>query len=76
MTQTQYIIGRKLNILELGKTLGNISDAWRSCRTTLNPSRFKQMAATRPVGPAPTTILSFLFPAMGFLLLFYIYLLT
>jgi len=29
MTQTQYIIGRKLNILELGKTLGNISDACR-----------------------------------------------
>jgi len=29
MTQTQYIIGRKLNILELGKALGNISDACR-----------------------------------------------
>ena len=29
MTQQQYIIGRKLNILELGKTLGNISDACR-----------------------------------------------
>jgi transposase InsO family protein len=29
MTQRQYIITRKLNILELGKTLGNISDACR-----------------------------------------------
>ena len=29
MTQTQYIINRKLNILELGKTLGNISEACR-----------------------------------------------
>ncbi len=29
MTQTQYIINRKLNILELGQTLGNISDACR-----------------------------------------------
>jgi len=29
MTQTQYIIGRKLNILELGETLGNISQACR-----------------------------------------------
>ena len=29
MTQQQYIIGRKLNILELGKTLGNISEACR-----------------------------------------------
>ena len=33
MTQTQYIIGRKLNIPELGKTLGNISDAGRSKRS-------------------------------------------
>lgn len=29
MTQQQYIISRKLNILELGKTLGNISEACR-----------------------------------------------
>lgn len=29
MTQQQYIIGRKLNILELGSTLGNISEACR-----------------------------------------------
>ena len=29
MTQRQYIIIRKVNILELGKTLGNISDACR-----------------------------------------------
>lgn len=29
MTQNQYIIRRKLNILELGETLGNISDACR-----------------------------------------------
>ncbi|MBI3582197.1 MAG: helix-turn-helix domain-containing protein [Nitrospinae bacterium] len=29
MTRQQYIIGRKLSILELGKTLGNISDACR-----------------------------------------------
>ena len=29
MTQQQYIINRKLNILELGQTLGNISDACR-----------------------------------------------
>lgn len=29
MTQTQYIIERKLGILELGQTLGNISDACR-----------------------------------------------
>jgi transposase InsO family protein len=29
MTQRQYIINRKLNILELGKTLGNISEACR-----------------------------------------------
>jgi transposase InsO family protein len=29
MTQTQYIINRKLNILDLGKMLGNISDACR-----------------------------------------------
>ena len=29
MTQSQYIINRKLNILELGKTLGNISEACR-----------------------------------------------
>jgi molybdenum-dependent DNA-binding transcriptional regulator ModE len=29
MTQSQYIIKRKLNILELGETLGNISDACR-----------------------------------------------
>ena len=29
MTQAQYIINRKLNILELGQTLGNISDACR-----------------------------------------------
>ena len=30
MTQGQYIINRKLNILELGATLGNISDACRN----------------------------------------------
>jgi len=29
MTQQQYIIGRKVNILELGETLGNISEACR-----------------------------------------------
>lgn len=29
MTQRQYIINRKLNILDLGRTLGNISDACR-----------------------------------------------
>ena len=29
MTQSQYIINRKLNILELGKALGNISEACR-----------------------------------------------
>ena len=29
MTPTQYIIQRKLGILELGQTLGNISDACR-----------------------------------------------
>ena len=29
MTQQQYIINRKLNIMELGQTLGNISDACR-----------------------------------------------
>jgi molybdenum-dependent DNA-binding transcriptional regulator ModE len=29
MTQDQYVIRRKLNILELGTTLGNISDACR-----------------------------------------------
>ena len=29
MTQNQYIINRKLNILELGQTLGNISEACR-----------------------------------------------
>ena len=29
MTQQQYIIQRKLNMLELGKTLGNISQACR-----------------------------------------------
>ena len=29
MTQSQYVIRRKLNILELGETLGNISDACR-----------------------------------------------
>ena len=29
MTQEQYVIRRKLNILELGETLGNISEACR-----------------------------------------------
>ena len=29
MTQDQYIFRRKLNILELGETLGNISEACR-----------------------------------------------
>ena len=29
MTQGQYVIKRKLNILELGQTLGNISEACR-----------------------------------------------
>ena len=29
MTQRQYIINRKLNIVELGATLGNISEACR-----------------------------------------------
>ena len=29
MTQDQYVIRRKLNILELGETLGNISEACR-----------------------------------------------
>ncbi len=29
MTQSQYIIARKLSIVELGETLGNISDACR-----------------------------------------------
>ena len=29
MTQQQYIIERKLNILELGQTLGNLSEACR-----------------------------------------------
>ena len=29
MTQNQYIINRKVNILELGQTLGNISEACR-----------------------------------------------
>ena len=27
MTQNQYVIRRKLNILELGETLGNMSEA-------------------------------------------------
>ena len=35
MTRQQYIIGRKLSILELGNTLGNISEACRK----LNVSR-------------------------------------
>jgi len=30
MTQDQYVIRRKLNILELGQTLRNISDACRN----------------------------------------------
>jgi hypothetical protein len=30
LTQTQYIINRKLNIVELAKKLGNISDACRN----------------------------------------------
>ena len=30
MTQSQYIIARKLSIVELGETLGNISDACRN----------------------------------------------
>src|SRR5688500_7259135 len=30
MTQQQYIINRKVNIVELGKTLGNISEACRN----------------------------------------------
>ena len=29
MTQQQYIINRKLSIIDLGRTLGNISDACR-----------------------------------------------
>ena len=29
MTQNQYVIRRKLNILELGQTLDNISEACR-----------------------------------------------
>ena len=29
MTQNQYVIRWKLNILELGETLGNISKAWQ-----------------------------------------------
>ena len=29
MTQSQHLIKRKLNILELGETLGNISEACR-----------------------------------------------
>ena len=29
MTKEQYIINRKMNILELGQTLGNISEACR-----------------------------------------------
>ena len=29
MTQSQYIIARKLSIVELGETLGNISEACR-----------------------------------------------
>ena len=29
MTHQEYIIRRKVNILELGRTLGNISDACR-----------------------------------------------
>lgn len=29
MTQSQYLIKRKLNILELGQILGNISEACR-----------------------------------------------
>ena len=32
MTQDQYVIRRKLNILELGETLGNISEACRQVR--------------------------------------------
>ncbi len=34
MTQSQYVIRRKLNILELGETLGNISDACRKLGVT------------------------------------------
>lgn len=34
MTQAQYIIHRKLNILELGQTLGNISEA--CCKLGVN----------------------------------------
>lgn len=34
MTQQQYIIGRKVNIIELGETLGNISEACRRLRVS------------------------------------------
>jgi len=36
MTQGQYIIKRKLNILELGRALGNISEACRKLGVTVN----------------------------------------
>ncbi len=41
MTQQQYIINRKLNVLELGQTLGNISEAcasWESAASTTTTS--------------------------------------
>ena len=34
MTQQQYVINRKLNILKLGEKLGNISKACRRLRIT------------------------------------------
>ena len=47
MTQNQYVIRRKLNILELGETLGNISEACRRLGVSAQRNTREENARTK-----------------------------
>ena len=68
MTQDQYVIRRKLNILELGETLGNISEACRRLNISRQhhydiKSAVEEEGLDGAISPLPT--ISFYFMAAG-----------
>jgi hypothetical protein len=46
MTHQQYIIGRKLNILKLGQTLGNIREACRKRKLGVSRQHYYDIMGT------------------------------
>jgi hypothetical protein len=47
MTQSQYVVRRELSILELGETLGNISDACRKLGVSRPPGAVEDLRRMR-----------------------------